>query len=221
MRPVVIIGQRTFARRMWAYLTRDAGREVAAFAVHRAYMEGDDLLGVPVVAIEDLPERCPPGEHDACVAAGFLRLNRARAELCDEIEQAGYPLLTYVASTATCWDPATIGRRNVLVLDRTVVGPFATVGENVVLNGCNVNHDATVEDHCFIATGATVGGESVIGAYSFVGLNATVRNGVRVAPRTVIGAGALVKRDTAEGDVLSASASVPLSIKSWDLRDPF
>jgi FlaA1/EpsC-like NDP-sugar epimerase len=57
MRPVVIIGAKRFARRMWAYLTRDAKLTVVAFAAHRRYLEGETLLGLPVIVVEDLPER--------------------------------------------------------------------------------------------------------------------------------------------------------------------
>lgn len=124
-----------------------------------------------------------------CVAAGHLQVNRVRASLCEELEACGYRLLRDVATTATCWQASQVGERNVLILDRAVVAPFATVGDDVVLNTCNVNHDVVIEDHCFVATAATIGGEAFVGAYSFIGLNAVVSSGVRIAPRTVVGAG--------------------------------
>jgi FlaA1/EpsC-like NDP-sugar epimerase len=102
MRPVVIIGAKRFARRMWAYLTHDAELSVVAFAAHRRYIEDDTLLGLPVIAIEDLPGRLDPAGHDVCVAAGHLQVNRVRASLCEELESCGYRLLRYVATTATC-----------------------------------------------------------------------------------------------------------------------
>lgn len=206
---------------MLVYLTADAGRDVAAFAVHREYLDETELLDFPVVAVEDLRDRYPPAEHDVCVALGFLRINAARAQVCEEIEALGYELASYTSSIATCWPRASVGTRNTLLLDQTVVGPFARIGDDAILNGCNINHDAVVEDHCFVATGATIGGEALLGSHSFVGLNATVRNGVTVAPRCVIGAGALIKRDTREGEVYSARASEPLQIRSWELNDPF
>lgn len=218
---VVIVGAKQLARRMYVYLSEDAGRDVVAFAVDREYLDEPELLGIPVVALEDLEATHAPGDHELCVAVGFLQVNAARARLCSELRERGYGLTSYRSSLATVWPHATVGTENTLLLDATVVGPFATVGDDVVLNGCNVNHDAVVEDHCFIATGATIGGDARVGAYSFVGLNATVRNGVTIAPRCVIGAGALIKRDTQEGDVYSAGAAEPLRVRSWELRDPF
>lgn len=216
---VVIVGARRFARRMYVYLTRDAGRDVAAFAVPRAYLDEPELLGLPVVALEDLEERFAPGEHEACVAVGYVRTNRVRAELCEELEARGYALASYRSSRATVWGD--VAQRHTLVLDDAVVGPFAAIGEDVIVNGANVNHDAVVEDHCFIGTGATVGGEARVGAYSFVGLNATIRNEVTIAPRCVIGAGAVIKSDTREGEVYSAASAEPIRLRSWELRDPY
>jgi sugar O-acyltransferase (sialic acid O-acetyltransferase NeuD family) len=216
---VVIVGARRFARRMYVYLSQDGGRDVAAFAVPRQYLEETEILGLPVVALEELDERFGPEEHEACVAVGYVRTNRVRAELCDELEGRGYGLVSYRSSRATVWGE--VAPRHTLVLDDAVVGPFARVGEDVILNGANVNHDAVVEDHCFIGTGATIGGEARIGAYSFVGLNATIRNEVTIAPRCVIGANAFVKRDTKEGEVYSAASADPIRLKSWELRDPY
>ena len=218
---IVIVGAKTFARRMLVYLTEDAGLEVAGFAVHRSFVQESEVLGLPVVAVEDLREAFDPGSHAVCVAMGFIQVNAARARMCEEIEGMGYELISYTSSAATCWPRSQLGARNVLVLDGTVVAPFARVGDDVVLNGCNVNHDSVIGDHCFIATGATIGGEAEVGPYSFVGLGAIVRNGVTIAPLCVIGAGALIKQDTEEGEVYSARASEPLRLRSWELRDPF
>ncbi len=216
---LVIVGARRFARRMYVYLTEDGGRAVAAFAVPREHLDEPELLGLPVVALEELEERFPPATHEACVAVGYVRTNQVRAELCAELEGRGYGLASYRSSRATVWGE--VAARHTHVLDNAVVGPFARVGEDVILNGANVNHDAVVEDHCFIGTGATVGGEARIGAYSFVGLNATIRNEVTIAPRCVIGAGAMIKRDTREGEVYSAASAEPLRIRSSELRDPY
>jgi sugar O-acyltransferase (sialic acid O-acetyltransferase NeuD family) len=216
---VVIVGARRFARRMYVYLSQDGGRDVAAFAVPREYLDEAEILGLEVVALEELEDRFDPAGHEACVAVGYVRTNRVRAELCAELEGRGYGLTAYRSSRATVWGE--VAARHTLVLDDAVVGPFAKVGEDVILNGANVNHDAVVEDHCFIGTGATVGGEATVGAYSFVGLNATIRNEVTIAPRCVIGAGAVIKRDTQEGEVYSAGAAEPIRLRSWELRDPY
>ena len=57
-----------------------------------------------------------------------------------------------------------------------------------------------------------------IGEETFVGVNATFRDGVQVAPRCVIGAGALIMKDTEEGSVYSVAGLEPRPKKSWELK---
>ena len=40
-----------------------------------------------------------------------------------------------------------------------------------------------------------------VGAYSFLGANATLRNGIRIGARSLLGAGAVIMADTEEGKV--------------------
>jgi acetyltransferase-like isoleucine patch superfamily enzyme len=54
---------------------------------------------------------------------------------------------------------------------------------------------------------ASISGNVTVGDYVFVGNNATVRDGVALAERTVIGAGALIKRDTRPGEIYAPPAT--------------
>ena len=65
--------------------------------------------------------------------------------------------------------------------------------------GCGV----AIGDHVFVASHAVISGNCTVGAYSYIGANATIHDGVTIAPRCVIGTGAVVARDTDEGDVLA------------------
>jgi sugar O-acyltransferase (sialic acid O-acetyltransferase NeuD family) len=216
---VVIFGLGPLPRRLFVYLTTDAGRDVVAFTVDRAYLKEPSLLGVPVVPFEELDRTHPPDSHALCVAVGYREVNQARARICERAKARGYELVSYTSSFAHCWESSRIGSENTLVLDGTVVQPFATVGDDVILMSCGVAHDSVVGDHCFIATGAVIAGEVTVGPYCFVGVGATIRDGIAVAPRCVIGAGAVIKDDTEEGGVYSARAADRLPIKSWELRD--
>ena len=48
-------------------------------------------------------------------------------------------------------------------------------------------------------------------------MNATVRDGVTIAPRCVIGADALIMKDTEEGAVYSVRGTPAHELKSWEL----
>jgi sugar O-acyltransferase (sialic acid O-acetyltransferase NeuD family) len=216
---VVIFGTGMMARRLWAYFEKDSDDEVVAFTVDGEHLNERSLLGLPVVPFEELENGFPPGTCEICVSVGYRDVNQARARACERCLARGYTLASYISSIAHRFEPSTIGTSNTLLLERVTVQPFATVGDDVILMGCSVGHEATVGDHCFIAGGAVVGGGATIGPYCFVGMNATIRNEITIAPRCVIGAGAVIKEDTEEGEVYSARATEPLGIKSWDLRD--
>ncbi|MGZ4314398.1 MAG: acetyltransferase [Gaiellaceae bacterium] len=217
MSSVVLFGTGDFARVAAVYLRDDSPHDVAAFTVHEEYIDAPDLLGVPVVPFERLAETHPPGDNAMFIAIGFSGINRRRAELYSECKSRGYDLITYVSSRAFVSKGVEFGD-NCFVFEANVIQPFARIGCDVVLwSGNHIGHDATIEDHCFLASHVVVSGNVTIGERAFIGVNATLRDGVTVAPDCVIGAGALIMKDTVEGGVYSVRGTDPSERKSWDL----
>jgi carbonic anhydrase/acetyltransferase-like protein (isoleucine patch superfamily) len=64
-------------------------------------------------------------------------------------------------------------------------------------SGNHIGHDSTIEDHCFITSHVVVSGNVIVRSYCFIGVNATLRNSIEVAPATLIGAGAVIMKSTA------------------------
>ncbi len=198
-RKVVIFGTGEFATVARVYLDEDSDDQVVAFTVHARYVTGDELEGLPVVPFEELETLYPPDEVSMFVAIGFSRVNRARAEIFDECKARGYELISYVCSKATVWGDLDIGE-NSFVFENNVIQPFARIGSDVVLwSGNHVGHHAVIGDHCFITSHVVISGGVRVGDYCFIGVNATLRDHITIGPSTVIGAGALVMKDT-EGE---------------------
>jgi acetyltransferase-like isoleucine patch superfamily enzyme len=81
-----------------------------------------------------------------------------------------------------------------------ILGTRAVLGRGVILNhACSVDHDGHVGDYANICPGARFGGAVRAGAEVFVGMNATVLQGLRLGDKAVIGAGAVVTRDVPGG----------------------
>ena len=220
MAKVVIFGTGDFARIASVYLEADSPHEVVAFTVDRERMpEKSELLGREIVPFEDLVQRFPPGEHSMLVAIGFSKVNQARASVYDRCKALGYELISYVNSKADHWMELDIGD-NCFIFEENVIQPFVRIGNNCVLwSGNHIGHDTTIGDHCFIASHVVISGNCTIGDYCFIGVNATFRDGVTVADRNVIGAGAVIMRDTEDGDVYAAPPTEPHRRKSWELRN--
>lgn len=74
-------------------------------------------------------------------------------------------------------------------------------GVTVVGEGCilmahsHVGHDAKLGRRVTLATGAKIGGHSVIGEFSNIGLNAVTHQRSTLAPGTMLGASSFIKGD--------------------------
>lgn len=196
MRPIIVFGDGTFASLVSYCLRQDARRRVAAFAVDRAYLRKAEHEGLPVVAFDALESVFPPADYELIIPFGATHINGLRQQRFHEAKARGYTLASYISSRACVWADFEAGE-NCLVFEQTVVQPFATVGDNVLLrSGANIGHHCRVGSHVFIATGSVFGGNVLIGERAFVGVGAVLRDGVRIGERSFVGAGAVVVADT-------------------------
>ena len=200
MSKVVIFGTGSFAEVAQFLLERDSEHEVVAFTVHESYVTQREIAGLPVVPFEQLADQFPPDAFAMLVAVGYKNVNQLRASIYAEAKSKGYQLISYVSSRCTNWGQS-IGD-NCFIFEDNTIQPFVTIGNNVTLwSGNHIGHDATIEDHCFITSHVVVSGYVRIGTRSFIGVNATLRNSITIAPRTLIGAGAIIMKDTKPNEV--------------------
>jgi sugar O-acyltransferase (sialic acid O-acetyltransferase NeuD family) len=201
MTDLVIFGTGDIARLAHYYFSTDSPFRVIAFAVDAAYRQGDEFLGLPLVDFESVEERFPPTACQFFVALSYAKMNRLRAERYADSIAKGYVLASYVSSRCT-WLAGTPPGDNCFILEDNTVQPFVTIGNNVTLwSGNHIGHDSVIEDHCFLASQIVVSGRVRIRSYCFIGVNATLRNAITIAPGTLIGAGAIIMKDTVENGV--------------------
>ena len=195
-RPVLIFGVQENSEVALSYL-RKAGREVVAFTVDRDYLpDGGTLNGLPLVALEDVPDRYPPSTHDFLVPLSHQRMNRIRETVFGRIRELGYAMPSLVDSGACVHEGVRIGD-NCFVLEQNVLQPGVSLGENVVLwSGNHIGHHSTIGDHCFVSSHVVIGGRTTVGSHCFFGMNATVRDGATLGDGTYLGMGATVTSDT-------------------------
>lgn len=191
MKPLVVFGTGQIAELALHYFRTDSDRDVIALTVDRDFVSGDSRWGLPVIPFEDLGRDLPPQETDIFIALSYSKRNRIRKAKFLAAEAAGYGFATYVSSHATVLSP-NIGR-NCFILEDNTVQPFVTIGDDTTLwSGNHIGHHSSVGNHVFIASHVVVSGGVTIEDEVFIGVNATVRNGIKVGRRAVVGAGALV-----------------------------
>ena len=209
-RPLVLVGAGEFAQIACEYFQHDSDYDVLAFSVEREYLVQPQLADRPVLPWETLEQHYPPGEVELFVAIPASQLNRLRRRFYLDAKRRGYRLASYVSSRAFVWRNAEIGE-HCFIFENNVIQPFVRVGDDCVLwSGNHVGHRTVIEDHVFVSSHAVISGYCRIGEGSFIGVNATFNDGVKVAPYNVIGAGSLVTRDTEPGRVYVGSPAKAL-----------
>lgn len=218
MARLVLFGVGDIARLAHHYFSRDSDHEVVAFSVDREYLAKPELMGLPVVPFQEVARHYPPAEHKMFVALSYSRMNRLRAQKYTEARDLGYQLVSYVSSRSSFLSDEPPGD-NCFILEDNTVQPFVRIGCNVTLwSGNHIGHDSTIEDHCFITSHVVVSGNCRVGEYSFLGVNATLRNSITIAPHTLVGAGAAIMSDTVEKGVYLAPRATLASRTSDEIE---
>ncbi|TMD26211.1 MAG: acetyltransferase [Chloroflexi bacterium] len=214
MSALVLFGTGSIARMAHHLFTHDSPHDVVACSVDRDHLDDGTVAGLPVVAFEEVATAYPPDQFGMFVAVGFRRVNRFRAARYAQAKAMGYDLVTYVSSRASIWPGVEIGD-NTMVMDQVIVNPFVRIGNDTILwSGSHVGHESVVGDHCFISSHAAVSGFATIEDGAFLGTNCTIRDGITVARESVIGAGAVISRDTRQGGVYTAPQATLLPLAS-------
>ncbi len=201
MSRLVVFGAGDIARLAHYYFTRDSEHKVAAFTVDQKYRQGDTFLDLPLVPFEEVAKHYPPAEYQMFVALSYSRMNKLREEKYCQAKRSGYELASYVSSRCSFLTDHSVGD-NCFILEDNTIQPFVKIGNDVTLwSGNHIGHDAVIEDHCFLASHIVVSGNVRIRHNCFIGVNATLRNSITIAPETLIGAGAIIMKDTVEKGV--------------------
>ncbi len=212
---LVIVGDSAFAEVAYEYFTHDSPYTVVAFAVEREFLTKDSLFGLPVLALDELPQRFPADTHDFYAALVYTQMNRLRTRLYLKLKDMGYAPASYVSSRAFVWPNAVLGEHCFIFEDNTVQ-PFVRIGDNVVLwSGNHIGHHSVIKENCFISSHVVVSGFCTVGANCFIGVNATFGNNLEVGDDCLVGAGALIARDVPEDSLVKGTlAGAALGVRA-------
>jgi sugar O-acyltransferase (sialic acid O-acetyltransferase NeuD family) len=204
---LVIVGDGAFAEVAHEYFVEDSDYDVVGFAVETAYLQRDELLGLPVVPLETIEESFPAAEVDAYVAIVFSQLNRLRRRLVDYVANIGYVPASYISSAAQISKSATLGE-HCFVFENNVVQPFVGIGDNVVLwSGNHIGHHSRIRNNAFVSSHVVIAGSCDIGENTFLGVNAAVADGVTIGPDCWIGPGVTISSDVPARSMFGAAKS--------------
>ncbi len=209
MAKIVIFGAGDIARLADFYFSTDSEHEVVAFTVDPAYLTGETFLDRPLIPFDRVASAYPPSSYKMFVALSYAKMNQVREAKRSDARAAGYDLVSYVSSRCSFLTQYQIGD-NCFILEDNTVQPFVRIGNNVTLwSGNHIGHDSTIGDHSFVSSHVVVSGNVKIGSNCFIGVNATLGNGITIAAFTLVGAGALIMKDTTAHSVFAPSRTKP------------
>ena len=218
MKKVVIFGTGELAQRIFFYL-KDSDDQVLAFCANKSKIDKEELLGLPVIAFENIKETFPPTEFSMFIALAYSEMNKKRTKFFNEAKNKGYELYSFVHPSTKIWDEFEMGE-NCFILANNVIQPFVKIGNNVLIGSNNlISHNTTIGDNCFITSNVTMGGHITMGKNCFVGLSATINQRIKIGDECIIGAGTIITKDINDKEVYAENSSKKLPQSSEHIGD--
>ncbi len=198
---IVLFGNGQMAETAHVYIEYDSPFTVVAFCVDKERVSSDTYRGLPLLAFEEVGSIYPPERYGMFIPMSAKNSNIQRETKFYAAKAMGYTLVSYVSPHAMVAPETQIGE-NCFIFEANVIQPFASIGDNTILwSGNHIGHHSSIGSHCFLASHVVISGRVTVGNNCYFGVNSTVRDGVSIAPKTTIGAGALIMRDTEESQV--------------------
>lgn len=140
-----------------------------------------------------------------------------RRRVVERLDAAGIPVVGMPGTPVYVHPSVDVGRGS-MVLTTTRLGPGVRLGEGVLALADVVAHHGQVGDFVTFAMHSKVLGHVEIGNDVFVGAGALITDGTTRRPRrigdgAVIGAGAVVDRDVAPGEVVVGARA--MGMREW------
>jgi len=215
---IVIFGTGDIAQIANYYFDIDSDFDVVAFTVNKEYLKEETFENKPVIAFEDVESIYPSAEFDMFIALSYTQMNKIRETKYHEAKAKGYNLVSYVSSKCSYMSQFKHGD-NCFIFEDNTIQPFVKIGDNVTLwSGNHIGHHSTIGSHLFISSHVVISGHCQVENNCFLGVNATIHNGVKIAKESLLGAGAIIAKDTEEKGVYLPPPSTKFKKNSDELN---
>jgi sugar O-acyltransferase (sialic acid O-acetyltransferase NeuD family) len=193
---LIIYGIGRLAEYVRFVFDEDSNYEVTGYCIERTYSDEQEFKGLPLHGFEELPGLVSTDSVGLFIAVGQ---NQVRQRIFEEATKMDFFMPSYISSKAQTWQNLRIGQ-NCFIGEGSVIQPFVKIGNNSIHFGSRIGHHSIVEDHTLLS-GTTIGGNTIIGEGSYLGLNSTVQQNVTIGAKNIIGMNASIEENTQENAV--------------------
>ena len=121
--------------------------------------------------------------------------NKIRADKLSWLSENAAQIVSLIHPSALISRYAKFGL-GCVVMAGVVVNADVSIADGVILNtSCSIDHDCVIADCAHISPGAQLAGGVHVGAQSWVGVGASVKQLVSIGQQVIVGAGAAVVTD--------------------------
>lgn len=174
------------------------------------FINNYEFEGKALVAFEEVIEKFPPSNYKMFIALSYAKMNKLRQQKYFEAKAKGYELVSYVSSKCTYLSQFNHGD-NCFIFENNTIQPFVKIGNNVTLwSGNHIGHHSEIHDHNFISSHVVISGHCIINSNCFLGVNSTLAHNIILAKETLIGAGAIISKNTEEKGIYVPPRTIKL-----------
>ena len=211
------MGTTCYSLEVYRYIKTEGFADVLAFCSHQKYIKDHTLVGLPIVAFEDLSSLFDMSNVHILNTIGYTQMNGVREKVANEILDNGYILGSYISKRALVYSDEVFGAGNI-ISPGAYVGPYVKIGMgNIIHPNATLTHHDTIGNYNFICAGVCIGGNVRVGNNCFIGLNSTIKNGLVISPYTLIGSGANVIQSTINNGVYLGNPAKCHELNSIDI----
>lgn len=139
-----------------------------------------------------------------------------REKIYNKVKESGYGFATLIHPTAVVAESAKI-EEGVMIAANTFISVKTHLHENVLIQPmAAIYHEVEVGRNSVVSSFVAMGGNTCLGETSFIGLNASVKQGIKIGNGTVVGMGSVVIKDVPDKTLVVGNPA--LVIKTGNVR---
>ena len=212
IQPVVLVAASGLAREVAAVVENSDIHEIVGVLDDEPALHGTDFVGTTIIGSIARAGDLGDVQFVICAGSGTARRRIAGRLAAMGIGTARFA--TIVHSSAVVPSSCRVGSGSVLLAYVTMTADVS-VGEHVVLMPQAVlTHDDVVGDFATVCAGVVLGGTVRVESGAYLGMNSSVRQGLRVGRDAVLGMGSVLLQDLPAEQTWVGVPASPLTDRS-------
>lgn len=159
----------------------------------------DNAFNLTYLGTDEAIESHNPSDIELVLGIGTIKPSKLREELFNSYNSKNYRFKSVIHSSATIASSVKLGQ-GVQIMAGAIIQTNTIIADNSIINtGALIDHDCHINAHIHIAPGTIISGGVCIQQGTHIGTGATIIQGIHIGSSCLIGAGAVVVNNIANG----------------------